>query len=90
VKTYSFFSNIWYLDFLSSVLIVNTCSTSLQIMYYIIDKGIIYMFGPEGFVKFILSTGTVFNTIFSKGNLYHYISFSILSFGTLLLYINFS
>lgn len=50
----SFFSGAWYLDITITRFAFYICFSSLYIFYYIIDKGIIYLFGPEGWVSLFL------------------------------------
>lgn len=50
----SFFSAAWYLDISITRFAFYVCSASLNIFYYTIDKGFIYIFGPEGWTTFFL------------------------------------
>lgn len=59
----SFFSGAWYLDIVIMKLAYYICFISLYVFYYIVDKGIIYLFGPEGWVSFFLNISKILSFI---------------------------
>jgi hypothetical protein len=80
-RIHPFFSNTWYLDFFINKFTKLVYFISLKITYYILDKGIIYMLGPEGISYQIEKINFFFiNKVPSKGYLNIYIAYTTFIF----------